>query len=108
MKRLFSIMSKLQSHYHFKLDFPKVDHTQGASGQSTVPNTARTISCKAWNSPVEYPSRESKHNIKESEDNMFNPNFKGNVLQGRNIQGGVTFAESELLCFRKPEHVVRN
>ena len=32
-------------------------------------NTARTISCKAWNFTVEYPSRESKHGIKESEDN---------------------------------------
>ena len=30
MKRLFSIMSRLQTHYHFKLDFQKVDqHTGG-------------------------------------------------------------------------------
>ena len=28
MKKLFSIMSNLQTHYHFKLDFQKVDqHT---------------------------------------------------------------------------------
>ena len=30
MKKLFSIVSKLQPHYHFKLDFQKVDqHTGG-------------------------------------------------------------------------------
>ena len=30
MKRLFSIMSNLQTHSHFKLDFQKVDkHTGG-------------------------------------------------------------------------------
>ena len=30
MKKLFSIMSNLQTHYHFKLDFQKVDqHTGG-------------------------------------------------------------------------------
>ena len=43
---------------------------------------ARTISCKAWNSPAEYPSRECKHHIKESEGNMYNPIFKGNVRGG--------------------------
>ena len=32
-----------------------------------------------WNSPVEYPSRECKHYIKESKGNMFNPIFKENV-----------------------------
>ena len=29
MKTLFSIMSNLQTHYHFKLDFQKVDHHTG-------------------------------------------------------------------------------
>ena len=30
MKRLFSIVSNLQTHYHFKLDFQKVyQHTRG-------------------------------------------------------------------------------
>ena len=51
-----------------------------------VTNVAKTISCKAWNSHVEYPSRECNHDIKESEDYMFNPIFKENV-QGRYIQG---------------------
>ena len=38
-------------------------------------NTARTISCKAGNSPVEYPSIESKHDTKESEGNVSNPMY---------------------------------
>ena len=29
---------------------------QEASGYSTTPNVARTISCKAWNSSAEYPN----------------------------------------------------
>ena len=33
-------------------------------------------------------NRESKHDTKESEGNLFNPIFKGNV-QGGNIQGVV-------------------
>ena len=59
-KKLFSIISYLQTHYHVKLDFQKWTYIQEASGQSTAPYTARTISRKAENSPVEYPSRESK------------------------------------------------
>ena len=59
---------------------------QWASGQSMAPNAAKTINCKAWNSPVEYPCRGCKNNIKESEGNMFNPIFKKKV-QGENIQG---------------------
>ena len=42
-------------------------------------NAARTISCKAWNSPVEYPSREYKHDIKKSEGNMLNSICQDNV-----------------------------
>ena len=33
---------------------------------------ATTISCKAWNFPVEYPSWEYKFEIKESDGNMLN------------------------------------
>ena len=54
-------------------EISKVD--QHTSGQSTAPNDARTITYKAWNSPVGYPSRECEHDIKESEGNMFNPIF---------------------------------
>ena len=71
---------------------------QEESGWSTAPKTARTTSCKAWNSPVEYPSRESKHDIKESGGNMLNPIFKGNA-QGRNIfQWFVNWAMKLLSC----------
>ena len=45
---------------------------------TTILNTTKKISCKAWNSPVEYHSRESKHGIKESENIMLNPIFKEN------------------------------
>ena len=62
MKKFFSIMSNLQTHYHFKLDFPKVD--QAPQEQSVVKPS---------------PSREYKQDIMESEDNMFNPIFKDNI-----------------------------
>ena len=74
---------------------------------STASNTARTTSCKAWNSFVDYPSREWKHDIKESEDNMFNPIFKENV-QERKHPGSCASAEPDLLSYRKPKHVVQN
>ena len=31
-KKLFSLMSNLQTYHHFKLDFQKVDQQTGASG----------------------------------------------------------------------------
>ena len=49
-------MQNLKSNYSFKLDFQKVTNIQEACGYSTAPNAARTTSCKAWNSPVWYPS----------------------------------------------------
>ena len=58
-------------------------------------------------SSVEYPCRESKHGIKESEGNMFSPKFKGNV-QGRKHSGSCAFAEPELVTFRKPKCVIQN
>ena len=42
--------------------------------------------------PVECPSRECKHDIKDSEGNMFNPIFKENV-QGRKHPGSCSFAQ---------------
>ena len=45
-----------------------------------TPNTTRTISRKAWNSPVEYSIWEYKADINDS--NMFNPIFQKKV-QGR-------------------------
>ena len=57
--------------------------------------------------PVEYPSTESKHDIKESEGNIFNPIFKGNV-QGRKHPERCAFVEPELLSYRKSKHVAQN
>ena len=48
----------------FQTSFRKVDQHTGGKWVMT-PNTARTISCKAWNCPVKYHSRESKLDIKE-------------------------------------------
>ena len=72
-----------------------------------APNTTRTIKCKAWNSPVEYPSRKSEHYIKESEGNMFNSIFNGNI-QGRKHPGRCAFSESELPYFYLPYFHVSN
>ena len=63
-----------------------------------APNAAWTINCKAWNFPVEYPSKECKHDIKESEGNMIIPIFKDNV-QGRKHLGSCEFAEPELFSY---------
>ena len=49
MKKPFRYL-KFTEPLLFRLDFQKV-------GCSTAPNTAKTISCKAWNSPVEYTSK---------------------------------------------------
>ena len=88
---MFSIMSNLQTHYHFKLNLQRVDqHILEA------PNALMPISCKAWNSPAEYPSRECKRDIKESEGNMFNSIFIKNV-QGRKHPGSCAFAEQNYL-----------
>ena len=37
MKKLFSMMSNLQTHYHFNVDFQKED-IQESNGKSTAPN----------------------------------------------------------------------
>ena len=54
-------MSNLPTRYYFKLDFQKWTKLEES------PNTSKSISSKACNFPVEYPNRESKHGIKESE-----------------------------------------
>ena len=62
----------------------------------------KAISCKAWNSPVEYPSRECKHDIEESQGNIFKPIFK------ENIQGVAHLQNQQYLGYRNPKHVVQN
>ena len=69
---------------------------QEATGWFAAPNAVRTINCKAWNSPEEYPSREYEHGIKESKWNMLNPKFK-DIVQGRKHTGSCAFIEPELL-----------
>ena len=64
-------------------------------------------SCKAFSSPVEYPSRECKHNVKKFDGNMVNPIFKEDV-QGWKHPGSCTFAEPEPLSYRKSKHEVHN
>ena len=64
--KLFSFMTNLQTYYHFQLDFQNVDQHTGGSGWSSAPNATRTISCKAWNSPVECPIRECKYGITDA------------------------------------------
>ena len=101
MKKLFPIMSNLQTHYHFKLDF------QHTGGKWLIHGTKhrKTISCKAWNSPVKYSGRKSKHDIKQSESNKFNPIFKGKVQVWKH-PGRCAITESELLS-HKSQHVVQ-
>ena len=74
----------------------KWTNIQEASSWSTALSTTRTISCKAWNYPVEYSRRETKHDIKESWGNMSHPIFKGKV-QGWKHPLRVTFAQPKLL-----------
>ena len=54
---------------------------QEASGQSTTPNATRTISCKAWNSPAEYPSWVARCDIKGPDGSMLNPIFLKKVQE---------------------------
>ena len=78
-------MSNLQTGFHFKLDFQKVD-------QQVVNPRHRTPQRQSVAKPIEYPSRKCKHDIKESKGNMFNPLFKENV-QGQKHPGSCAFAE---------------
>ena len=55
---------------------------QEASGSSETPNVARTISCKAWNSPAEYPSWVARCDIKGSDGTMLHPIF-WKMVQGQ-------------------------
>ena len=57
--------------------------------------------------PVEYPSRESKHNIKESEINMSNPIFKANVHE-QNHPGTCVVAVPELASHWKSNRGVQS
>ena len=95
-KKLFSFMSNLQTSYRFQLDFQKMDQHTG--GRWLIHGTKHHKD-NQWQSlepPVEYPSRECKHDIKQSKEKMLNPIFNDNV-QGWKHTGSCAFAEPELL-----------
>ena len=99
---ILSIMSNLQPNSCLKVDFQKVDQRAGASGWSTTPSAARTISCKAWNSPAEYSSWVARCDIKGSDGTMLKPIFWKEV-QGQKHSGRWEIAEHPLpsikVCF---------
>ena len=65
---------------------------QEASGLSTTP---RTISCKAWNSPAEYPSWVARCDVKGSDGIMLNPMFWKKV-QGQKHPGRWGIVEQQI------------
>ena len=89
-------MSNLQSCYHFKLDFQKVDQHTG--GKWLIHGTKRRKDNQLQS--LELPCRKSHKGIytwhKGVQRNMFNPIFKENI-QGRRHPGSYAFAEPELL-----------
>ena len=90
-------MSNLQTYYHFKLDFPKVDQHTGDKWLIHGTKRRKDNQLQSLELPSRlYPSRECKHDIKESKRNMFNPIFKENV-QGQKHSGSCALAEPELL-----------
>ena len=70
---------KFTSLSSFKLDFQEVDQHTG--GKWLIPGTERRTDnqLRSLEPPVEYPRRECKQDIKEFENDMFNPIFKENV-----------------------------
>ena len=85
-------MSNLQTYCHLKLDFQKWTNIQGqvVNPRHQTPQGKSVV--RLEHPTVEYPSRECKHDIKESEGTMFNPKFTKNVL-GRKHLGSCAFAE---------------
>ena len=60
-----------------------------------TPNAARKISCKAWNSPAEYPSWVARCDIKGSDSTMLNPIFWKKV-QGQKHPGRWGIVEHQI------------
>ena len=92
---LQSIMSNLQPNCCLKVDSKKWTNIREASGSSTTPNGTRTIRCKAWNSPAEYPSWVARCDIKGSDGTMLNPIIWKNV-QGQKHPGKWEIAERQM------------
>ena len=88
-------MSNLQTYY-FKLDFQNVDEHTGGKWLIHGTKRRKDNQLQSLELLVEYPSRECKHDIKESKGNMLNPMFKEN-LQGQKHPVSCAFAEPDLL-----------
>ena len=95
---------KLTNPLSFQIWFPKSGpkyRKQVVNPQHQTPQ-GQLVSLEL---PVEYLSRESKHDMKESKVNMFNPVFKRKV-QGWTHRERCVFAEPELLS-QKSKHTVK-
>ena len=79
-------MSHLQPNCCLQIDFQKVDQHAGGKWLIHVTKRHKAISCKAWNSPAEYPSWIARCDIKRSDGTMFNPIFWKKV-QGQKHPG---------------------
>ena len=88
-------MSNLHPNCCLKFDFQKVD--QHAGGKWLIHDTKRrrTISCKAWNSPAEYPSWVVRCDIKGSVCTVLNPIFSKKV-QGQKHPGRWGIVEHQI------------
>ena len=64
-------MPNLQIYYHLKLNFKKVDQHSGGKWLIHGTKRHRDNQLQSQEPPVEYPSREYKHYVKESKGNMF-------------------------------------
>ena len=101
MKNSFSSVSNLQTQYHFKLYFQILDQHTGDKWLIRGTKHRKENQLQNLEPPVEYPSKESKHDIKESKGNMFNPTFKENV-RDRNIQDGAYLQNHNNLVTESP------
>ena len=99
-------MSNSQTYYNFKLVFQKVDEHTGGKWLIHGTKRRKDNQCKAWNSPVEYPSRECKRYVKESESNMFITIFKEKIHEQK-YEGSCAFEKQVLLSSRTPKSVVQ-
>ena len=86
-------MSNPQPNCCLKFDFQKVD--QRAGGKWLIHDTKRTISCKGWNSPAEYPSWVARCDIKGSVSTVLNPIFSKKV-QGQKHPGRWGIVEHQI------------
>ena len=63
MKKLFSIMSNLQIHYHVKLYFQEGNQHTECKLSIHGTNHHKDTQLQSLELPCRYPSRESKHDI---------------------------------------------